>query len=181
MWQKLFITICLGTSGILFSQDSSVRGAIVMEFSASSIAAYQEGSQTKVYDFYNYLGLLTSPELSKNLKTQIKENIYTLFRDTSINIPDPTSDNLDKITLEQLLDTMEKRRKTTFTLVGMQSSPVTFADYWVNTFTLEIKTGTHKTTKTLQQKIYFHPEQKTFGSTTKEVWTLKLGEVSTSN
>ncbi|MCZ4318420.1 hypothetical protein O4H26_05400 [Aequorivita viscosa] len=181
MWQKLFLTICIGTSGILFSQDSGVRGAIAMEFPAPSIAAFQESSQTKIYDFYNYLGLLTTPKLSNNLKTQIRENIYTLFRDTNINIPDPTSENPDKMTLQQLLDAMEKHSKTTFTVVGMQSFPVTFEDYWVNTYTLEIKTGTQKTTKNLQQKIYFHPEQKTFGSTTKEVWTLKLGEVSTLN
>ncbi|MGB3344499.1 MAG: hypothetical protein WBA61_11340 [Aequorivita sp.] len=171
--------ICLGTSGILFSQDSGVRGAIAMEFSAPSIAAYQEGSQTKIYDFYNYLGLLTTPQLSQNLKTQIRENIYTMFRDTKINIPNPTSENSDKISLPQLLDAMEERGKTTFNVVGMLSSPVTFEEYWVNTYTLEIKTGAQKTTKTLQQKIYFLPEQKSFGSNTKKVWTLKLGEIST--
>lgn len=177
MWQKLFLTICLLGSGMLFSQDAGKTGAIGMEFSAPSIAAYQEGSQTKVHDFYHYLSLLTTPHLSPDLKAQLKENIVTLFADTNTAIKDITAQNPDKITLQQFLNTVEKSSKTTFTVEKMQSSPVSFEDYWVNTYTLIIETGTEITSKTLQQKIYFHTEQKQFGSTTKEVWTLKLGEL----
>ncbi|MBA3987243.1 MAG: hypothetical protein H0X63_11880 [Flavobacteriales bacterium] len=164
-------------NGVFYAQDAGKTSAIAMEFSAPSIAAYQEGSQTKVEDFYHYLSLLTTPNLSPDLKTQLRENILTLFADKKTGITNFTSDSPEKITLLQFLETIEKRGKTTFTVIGMHSSPVSFEEYCVNTYTLQIKTAMATTTKTLHQKIYFHPERKSFGRATKEVWSLKLGEV----
>lgn len=168
-------------NGVLYAQDAGKISAIAMEFSAPSIAAYQVGSQTKVEDFYHYLSLLTTPELSPGLKAQIRENIYMLFTDKETGITNFTSDTPQKITLPQFLSTIEKRSKTTFTIVEMHSSPATFDDHWVNTYTLQIETETETTTRTLRQKIYFHPENKKFGSTVKEIWALRLGEVSKTN
>lgn len=177
MWQKIFLTISLLVSGLVFSQQAAKTSAIAMEFSAPSIAAYQESSQTKVIDFYQYLTLLTEPGYTKELKTQIKESIYQQFGGKQIELIDFTTEDPAKINLPQLLEKVSQLPKTTFTVVENHSSQVNFNEFWLNSYTLQIQTGTEKTTKTLQQKIYFHPQQKEFGNTNKEVWSLRLGEV----
>lgn len=168
-------------NGVLYAQNAAKTTAIAREFSAPAIAVYQESSQSKVEDFYHYLSLLTTPGISPGLKAQIRDNIFMLFTDKETGITNFTSDSPQKITLPHFLDTIEKWGKTTFTIVEMQSTPAIFDDHWVNTYTLQIETETEITSRTLQQKIYFHPEKKKFGSAVKEIWALQLGEVSKTN
>ena len=76
--KKLSIASLFLLSGILFGQavPESPKG-IKANFSMRSIEAYQENSQNKLEEFYEYLSIYSS-ETNEELKKQIRENILAM-------------------------------------------------------------------------------------------------------
>lgn len=154
------------------SNDNSIsRTNIKANFSIKVLQAYEENSFLKVKDFYQFLEIYSDANSSETLRNQVKENIYSLYKNNS-QVTDFF--NSEKITLEKLLEN-SKSKRLKFEVKNIQKE-MTSNDFWTNSYTLEISDGKEILQKKVTQKIYFYPEEKSFGSKKKEVWTILLGD-----
>lgn len=172
---KYFIVIAFFFCNCVLAQEannSRSRDNINANFSMEVLEAYEENSFSKVNDFYQFLEIYSDKNSSEALKKQIKENIYSLFKDNSLVADFFTS---DKIKLEKLLESIESKGLQ-FQIKDIRKT-ATSNNFWTNSYTLEISDRKEIQRKNILQQIYFYPEEKAFGSKKKEVWTIRLGEI----
>lgn len=172
---KYFVIILLFFGQCVFSQEASnsvIRNNIKANFSAKAIEAYEENSFSKVEDFYQFLEIYSDKNSLEALKKQVKENLKSLVVENVLVADLFTS---EKITLEKLLEEISSKGFK-FEVKNMQKR-ATSINFWTNMYVLEIKNGTEIVRKNLVQRVYFYPEQKTFGTKKKEVWSIFLGEI----
>jgi len=165
----------LFVSGVLFGQavPESPKG-IKANFSMRSIEAYQENSQNKLEEFYEYLSFYSS-ETNAELRNQIKENIFSMV-ETDVEILDFTEINPKKIDLEEFLSKI-KNKSYRFSIQSKPASSELGLNQWQNVYTLSVSQKEKTTDFKLNQIIYFEPKEKKFGSKTKTVWEVKLGDI----
>ncbi len=172
-WRKTSITVLFGLSGLVFGQESMNNSqSIKANFSAQSIQVYQENSQKKLEEFYEYLTFYSS-ETNAELKNQIKENIFSMV-ETDVEILDFTEINPKKIDLEEFLSKIEKQSYQ-FSIHSKTASSELGLNQWQNTYTLSVSQKEKTTDFKVNQIIYFEPKEKKFGTKTKIVWEVKLG------
>ena len=172
---KYFIIILFFFCNCVLAQssDNSVnRNSIKANFSAKAIEAYEENSFSKVNDFYQFLEIYSDKNSSEALKKQVKENLQSLVVE---NVLVADLFKSEKITLEKLLAEISSKGFK-FEVKNIQKR-ANSTNYWTNSYALEIKNGTETVRKNLVQRVYFYPEQKTFGTKKKEVWSIFLGEI----
>jgi len=177
---KAFITyLCLLITGFAFSQSQGLETSSLIKntYSLPTIEAFQERSEKKVEEFYEYLGLLTQQNLSKEVKREIEENIYLLFQHKNMKLINFISAKKERIQLEKLISILKNSEETKFTINNQTNTPV-MGEYWLNYYTLQLEKTSSSTTLNVQQPIFLAPKQKEFGQQKKEVWELVLGEVS---
>lgn len=155
------------------SSDNSVnKNSIKANFSAKAIEAYEENSFSKVNDFYQFLEIYSDKNSSEALKNQVKENLKSLVVE-NVLVPDLFTS--EKITLEKLLEQINAKGFK-FEVKNIQKR-ATSANFWTNSYNLEIKNGAAIQRKNSVQRVYFYPEEKSFGTKKKEVWSIFLGEI----
>ncbi len=178
MPKKIIIILALFFSYAVFAQDSnsSSKQGMKANFSTASIKAYQKNSFSKISDFYQYLEILSDASAPKPLKNQVRENINSLFANQEIELVDFTSQKLERITLEKLLQKLENEKNIQFT-VKEENTNETSNDYWLNSYMLEITREKQSVKIPIRQKVNFYPQEKQFGNTAKQVWTITLGEI----
>jgi len=172
---RYFIIIIFFFGQCVFAQnsDNSVnRMNIKTNFSMKVLEAYEENSFSKVKDFYQFLQIYSDVTTSEALKEQVKGNIYSLYK-TNSQIIDFFSSG--KITLEKLLEKINAKGLK-FKVKNIQKE-ATSNNFWTNFYTLEIISEKEILQHKIYQKIYFYPEEKSFGNKKKEVWTILLGEM----
>lgn len=175
MKRLIILLTLLGISELVFGQAApSAPQGITANFSAKSIAAYQESSQTKTASFFEYLTLY-SAEKNSELKNQIRENIL-LMTDSDMELPDFTTLASAKIGLETFLSKIENQ-SIQFKIKSAQSSGETGLNSWINSYTLSVTQNGKTSDFNLNQTIYFTSAEKQFGSKTKSVWEIKLGNI----
>ncbi|WP_296145919.1 hypothetical protein [uncultured Flavobacterium sp.] len=135
------------------------------------LEAYEENSFSKVSDFYQFLEIYSDQNSSETLRNQVKENIYSLYKNNS-QVTDFFSS--EKITLEKLLEN-SKAKGLKFEVKNIQKE-ITSNNFWTNSYSLKISDGKEIMQKKVTQKVYFYPEEKSFGSKKKEVWIILLGD-----
>lgn len=151
------------------------NASIKANFSAEIINAYQESSNLKVEDFYYYLTLYSNVKTDSLLKVEVRKNILQLFENNNTSLIDFFSETKERIPLEVFLNKIENQNYV-FEASKIKSSEVT-NDYWITNYELKIEHNTLANKKHYQQQVIFKRIQKTFGSKTKEVWTIFLGEM----
>ncbi len=168
--KKISIATLICLSGFAFGQTlpESSQG-IQVNFSQKSIQAYQENSQYKIVEFYEYLTLYSN-EKDVELRNQIRENIYSLIDSKETELLDFTNPDLTEIEIDNLLSKILNRNYT-FKIKPLESSEKVDLNQWTNQYELSV----NDVTITINQIIYFKPVQKHFGSKTKTVWDMKLG------
>jgi len=145
-------------------------------FSEKSIKTYQEISMDKVSELYQYLTVFSDKSSNVELKKQLRENIFLLFSDNNIKIYDFLSPEKKLINLPLLLDKIENK-SCQFTLKPTNNSTEPDFNYWINQYSITIKNGNSEYDFLVNQKIYFSPNEKSFGAKSKTIWDIKLGEV----
>src|SRR5690606_8736952 len=143
-------------------------------FSAKSIGAYQENSQNKLDEFYEYLTIY-SREKSPGLKEQISSNIMYLTKN-QITLPYFTEAQPNEIDLETFLFKVENKSYQFNIESGRSSDEIGF-NQWVNSYVLSVSQKGKTIEFELEQTIYFEPKEKEFGNKTKTVWEVKLGDI----
>jgi hypothetical protein len=171
-----YTSILLCISALVFGQTlpESPQG-IRANFTAKSIEAYQENSQNKIREFYEYLTLYSN-EKNTELKKQIRENILSLT-DSDMEILDFTSTVPSEIELDKFLSKIENQ-SFEFKIKSVQNSAETGSNDWINSYLLSVIQNGKTSDFKLNQTINFEPKEKQFGSKTKTVWEMKLGDVT---
>lgn len=177
MLKKAFISIIFLFSFAFYGQNANNPSSIAIEgnFSKVSIKAYQESAILKIEDYYNYLALLSNTSTSDALKTEIKAALFSLFKNKYIQVFDITSEEKETISLIELVEKI-KNKNYSF-LISNSTNTFLSNDYWRTVYNLEIRQGDNNRMLKCSQKVYFTPTTKRFGTTEKEIWTIKLGEI----
>ncbi|WP_289659362.1 hypothetical protein [Flavobacterium panacagri] len=145
-------------------------------FSEKSIIAYQENSMDKISELYQYLTLFSDRSSDDELKRQLKENIFLLFSDQNIKVYDFLSSEKKLINISTLFNKIENKSYR-FILKSPFNSIESESDNWVNQYHLSVTNGIIEYNFSINQKIYFNSTEKYFGTKSKTVWEIKLGEI----
>ena len=173
--KKINIVGLILFSGFGFGQTLPISSeGIQSNFSAKSIGAYQENSQNKLDEFYEYLTMY-SAEKDAELKEQIRENIISLTKN-QISIPNFTKAQSSEIDLETFLSEIENQSYQFSIKSGKSLDEIGF-NQWVNSYVLWVSRKEKTIEFELEQIIYFEPKEKQFGNKTKTVWEVKLGDI----
>lgn len=174
-WKKINIAVLISVSGILCAQNIELSSqGIKANFSEKSILAYQENSQNKLNEFYEYLTLYSN-EKDPELRKQIKKNILILA-ESSFSLPDFTTSNLGEIELGAFIAKIENQSYE-FKIKSTKNSSEIGFNQWTNSYVLLVSQNKNSSEFELEQIIYFEPKEKKFGSKTKTVWEIKLGNI----
>ena len=157
------------------TQGNASTTSIGANFSMVSVKAYQESANLKVSDYYKYLELLSDSTTSEDLKNEIKNALFAIVKNRETVVSDITSDDNQSISLTKLIDKIQNKNYT-FSVFEMTNGKV-YNNSWSIDYRLKIFQNNTKQAKQLSQIIYFSPTLKHFGSKTKEVWSITLGEV----
>lgn len=179
MKSKVLTCLVLIFTLTAFSQsnnsNASTKGTIKSNFSFQALKAYQESAVFKVKDYYGYLELYAHENTTEALQNQLKSTIQNLFDDSNPLVVDFTTAENNAIPLHQLL-TKIKRKNYTFALSEIENS-IVGADFWTTKYNLEINEGNQRCSIEVFSKVIFKPVEKQFGTVSKEVWTLFLGNM----
>lgn len=167
--------LCTLTSFGQNTNATSSKVTIKNTFSFQAIKAYQESAIFKIKDYYNYLELYAAESTSDTLRLQLKTAIHNLFVDEHQKVVDFTTSDNNPIALNKLLDKIQEKNYT-FNLSAIENSIVA-QDFWTTKYNLEILEANQRCTIEVFTKIVFKPVTKKFGTKTKEIWTLFLGEM----
>lgn len=148
---------------------------VAANFSTPSINAYQESAVYKIKDYYHYLEVYSSTKASDSLKIQVRIALGHLFENKNLDVVDVTTKEKNPVKIDQLLAQIAHKNYR-FNLTAFESS-VAEQDYWITNYFLEVRKVEVLHTVEVFTKIIFKPVQKQFGSRTKEVWSLYLGEM----
>jgi hypothetical protein len=154
------------------STNSNSQKTMKNTFSMASIDAYRDNSLLKVTDFYQYLNLLADTSTPEDSKSQISENILSLYG-SDMEVADLTVLGGEKITLSTLIQKV-KNSGMRFAVIREVNNRI-YDQYWQVVYLLEMTYNSKPHNIGIVQKIYFRPIQKQFGNTEKEVWQATLG------
>ncbi|RZK11817.1 MAG: hypothetical protein EOO46_05485 [Flavobacterium sp.] len=176
MLKKAFISIIFLVSFSFHGQNATNNSSINIKsnFSEVSIKAYQESAILKIEDYYNYLALFSNTSTSEDLKTETKTALFSLFKNKHIQIIDFTEQEKKTIQLIELIEKI-KNKNYSFLISNITNTFIS-NNYWMTSYDLQIHENENNQILKCSQKVYFIPTIKQFGSTEKEVWTIKLGE-----
>lgn len=165
----------LANYGQSANTSTSSKKMISATFNSQAIKAYQESAVVKIKDYYHYMELYSNETNSDSLQIQLKKTIHHLFINPNELVIDFTSSENEQISLSKLLEKI-KRKNYTLRISGLENSIVA-QDFWTTKYNLEVNEGLQRCSIEIYSKVIFMPIQKKFGSKTKEVWTLFLGEM----
>lgn len=157
------------------SQSNTSSTAISANFSPISIKAYQESAELKVVDYYNYLELLSSTTTSEALKTEVRNALFSILKNQNIDVIDFTVEERKLVPLPELLEKINNKNYS-FSVSESKNDNLLNASWDIN-YTLEIIQKNKKQSKKCVQKVYFSSSVKQFGTTKKDIWSIKLGEM----
>ncbi|MBA5629716.1 hypothetical protein [Moheibacter lacus] len=175
--KKICFIVLFSFSGLAFGQEALDHSqSIKANFNAKSIKAYQENSQQKLNEFYEYLTLY-SHEKDAELRNQILKNIHSIVESESIKMLDFTLPSKSEISLQDFL-TLIQNESYQFQILEQPISKELEWKQWTNLYTIQVKKDNQISDYSIQQIILFQPMEKRFGSKTKTVWEIKLGNQS---
>lgn len=174
--KKNLILLLLLISGCSFGQEAIRKPqGIKAEFSPKIIRAYQENSQDKITEFYEYLTLY-SAEKDIGLQSEIEKNIYSVLDSEDLEMVDFTNPEKSGIRLSEFLNKI-RNGNYRFQIKSQQSSDEIGLNQWRNQYELSVSKNRAEWTYRVSQTVYFEVQEKSFGSKTKSVWEMKLGNI----
>jgi len=164
------------TSANQLNTDAGVKiNNIQSQFSNASIVEYQNQAINTIKDFYNYINLFHSSEITSELKVEVDKSIQNLFLNNSIQLKDIFNHSEKPISLNEFLSKC-KKQSVVIAVSNFNQSKTISDSYFTFQYTIQVTLNSTTTSHTLTQKVYFFPGEKQFGTTKKNVWQLKLGE-----
>lgn len=182
----LFPFLIFGQSNATTTQESTSaqqlnknvavkKVSIKNQFTNASIAEYQNQAINTIQDFYNYINLYHSSDVSNELKMEIDKSIQNLFLSNSIQLKNIIENSDNSITLNTFLSKC-KKQSVVVSVSDFNQNKTISDSYFTFQYTLQVSLNSKTTSHIISQKVYFFPGEKQFGTTGKNVWQLKLGD-----
>ncbi|WP_130735883.1 hypothetical protein [Flavobacterium sp. J27] len=178
MKKTIYIFLFFSVSFYMKGQSNAVTNVnrnIATQFSKPAVLAYQKQAEKTIIDFYNYLNLYSETTHDKDLTEEIDASIINLFLNTNIPLKNILQSSDNVITLKQFIVECHQNEKV-FKFLACKENKVSDS-YFELLYEIEVSENDSTTKHLIQQKVYFFPSEKHFGTTTKNVWQLKLGEM----
>lgn len=156
------------------SEKKLALQGIQAQFSPAAILAYQDQAAQKIVDFYSYLALYKQAEATQDFQGAIDESIQDLFLSDDLQVTNSLEATTTKNSLKTWLTTY-KQQKTVLLFDKFIKKEVT-PTYFLFMYAIRLQSPTENKELFITQKVYFFPVTKMFGSNSKSVWDLKLGE-----
>jgi hypothetical protein len=151
------------------------KSSIQNQFSNASIMEYQNQAISTIKDFYDYINLYQSSDVSNELKIEIDKSVQSLFLNNSIQLKNIFENSEKSISLDSFLNKC-KNQAVVISASHFNQNNTTSDTYFTFTYNLQVTFNNKTTSQTITQKVYFFPSLKSFGDQQKNVWQLKLGE-----
>ncbi|PZU82468.1 MAG: hypothetical protein DI529_14345 [Chryseobacterium sp.] len=168
----ILFLILLSSKGLAQQNNAVNIKSISNNFNKLQVSAYQNSSLEKFDQFVEYFNLMQKTD-DLDLKNQLKESIFILFQSTETEFSDFLSNN-EKIKLNQFISKYQNS-KDILEVISQESNKSVLQNSWVNSYQIKINSGK---TIALEQLISFQIQEKKFGKNSKEVWEIKLGNLS---
>ena len=185
--KKLFLFIGLFCSFFIQAQEvmkeSVSQKKVAVQslnqvFSTKVLNAYQENSISKIDDLFSYFQLLTDANLTNDLKKEVVKNINQLFNNQNPLVLDVTSQSLNRIPLQALLQKLLISEPILFKILDETTfNAVDYKSWKTNYSITRTKSGSITKIKIIQT-VYFFEVSKQFGENSKEVWSTYLDEMN---
>ncbi len=164
------------TSAKQLNTNAGVKiNSIQNQFSNASIVEYQNQAINTIKDFYNYINLYHSSEITNELKVEVDKSIQNLFLTNFIQLKNVFDSTEKTISLNEFLSKC-KKQSVIISVSNFNQSKTISDSFFTFQYTIQVTLNSTTTSHTLTQKVYFFPSEKQFGATKKNVWQLKLGE-----
>lgn len=153
------------------NEKSVVKASIKAAFPVAVYEAYQNQAQQKIVDFYAYLTALAQAKDGAE-QEEIKKAILLDFALTQLEVLDITATTPKNIPLLDLLNKV-RQTSTTFSCTNFKEEGMG-ETYFNISYDLTTQHNANQTTTRITQKVQFTPKTKSFGTTQKTIWELKL-------
>ena len=143
-------------------------------YSVAALNVYADSSQKKVEDFYSLLTIYSNKETSTELKNELEKSILLLFQNKNQLVLDLTSSENKTIEIFSFLNKISNKNYF-FSLSNSEKIDSNKFGGWNLSFDISVKQNNQSKTISVLQKVYFDEQLKTFGSKSKWVRSIVLG------
>lgn len=158
------------------SAKKAAQVSLSQKYAPKMLEDYQDNANTKIEDLFSYFQMLTDASLTDDLKKEVVKNIKNCFQNQNPEVMDFTSSTNDKILLNLLVEKLLFSEPILFKVTnGWQNNETTLS--WKTNYTLtKTKSGVSQNLK-VSQLVYLVEQNKTFGTTNKNVTVSFLGKM----
>lgn len=166
----------LQTTARAQSIESSPRvQKIDRSFDNLTIQSYAAQAHLKVEELMEYLQLATDNSNSPALNAQLKANIEQLFSGEGVRLTGIES----KLILSDPTQWLDDWKSADIRVESLKLTASELKDtYWIYTYQLTYQAGGRQKTKKMEVQVYLQPDIKAFGRAEKQVWELKIGNIT---
>lgn len=173
-WIIFLLFSCLLTSSWSQSVMETRELTISNSFDNLTIQSYAAQGELKVRELFEYLRLASVETNTSEFNRQLTMNIEQLFSESVVHLSGIENKQPVYTVVKWLEDWKDAH-------VGVTSMKLTDSELknscWIYTYQLHYTINGKKKTATMKVNVNFQPQIKTFGTTRKEVWELKIKEI----
>lgn len=177
MKSRILLLFFSCTLSLAWSQSIEQAREVTIEnsFDEQAIQSYASQAQLKVEELVEYLTLIQNSENSEELNEQLRHTITQLFsQDEALQFTGIKS----RETSTDLLKWIDDWKHSQVKIISMELKHSKLEDsYWFYEYQLIYEVKGKKKDESMNVKVYFKPQSKSFGKTTKKVWDFKIGHV----
>ncbi len=171
----LFIVLLFASRIKVYSQSSAINTSGAQQFTSTILDlngfAFNDRAIEKVYDFYNYLNILSMPGYNEKLKEVAKTDAVNLFCSADCKV--------DGVKVAALLDSCMGLKQTMYISVSdvkVKRELSNDTKYSMGTLSANVSIG-GKPAAVKEITIVVYLTVKQFGSRTEDVWTVFLCDI----
>ncbi len=166
----------LQTTARAQSIESSPRvQKIDHSFDNLTIQSYAAQAHLKVEELMEYLQLAADKSNSPALNAQLKANIEQLFSGEGVRLTGIES----QLILSGPSQWLDDWKSADIRVESLKLTASELKDtYWIYTYQLTYQAGGRQKTKKMEVQVYLQPDIKAFGRAEKQVWELKIGNIT---
>ena len=158
------------------SEKTTKLSVIERQFSKPVVLAYQDQAVNTIKDFYNYINLYKEVDSTSALEKEIDQSIENLFLNTAITLKNVFKEAVETIPLNEFL-TKCKAKSVSILVSDFQENNTVSDTFFTFQYKMNVTIDNKTANYIVNQKVYFFPSEKQFGTQSKQVWQLKLGDM----
>lgn len=172
---RTWIIFLLFSCSLTMSWSQSVLETRELTISNSfdnlTIHSYAAQGELKVQELVEYLRLFSVKTNTAELNKQLVANIEKLFSESTVQLSGMKS----KQTIYTVAEWLEDWKASHAEITSLKQIESELKNtFWIYTYQVSYTISGKQKTANMEVKVLFQPRTKTFGTTKKEVWELKI-------